>query len=204
MTKTLSYDGYVAEIEIDIEAGMIYGEVINTRAVLTFEANSVSDLRKAFEDTISDYKLWCLESGEAAERPYSGNLSLRIPPDLHRKVAIASAQANISINKYISDAIDYSITQSPHQPWMSVIDSKTGPLRSELYALGDTISSLMDVAIQTERTHIAYDYRVPITTTSHSALVTGLIRTNEGDQYHIDADYSRNVQIKSPPRGGRQ
>jgi predicted HicB family RNase H-like nuclease len=33
---------------------------------------------------------------------YSGNLSIRIPPEVHRKLAIQAAESNISINRLIS------------------------------------------------------------------------------------------------------
>ena len=35
-------------------------------------------------------------------RSYSGNLSIRIPPEVHRKLAIQAAESNISINRLIS------------------------------------------------------------------------------------------------------
>ena len=37
-----------------------------------------------------------------ATKDYSGNLSIRIPKDLHRNIAIQAAEANISINRLIS------------------------------------------------------------------------------------------------------
>ena len=33
---------------------------------------------------------------------YSGNLSIRIPPEVHRKLAIQAAESNISVNRLIS------------------------------------------------------------------------------------------------------
>ena len=37
---TMTYDGYVATIDLDEEAGLFHGEVINTRDVLTFQGRS--------------------------------------------------------------------------------------------------------------------------------------------------------------------
>ncbi len=99
--NTLLQDGYIATLEIDEDAGIIHGRVINARAVLTFEACSADKLRSAFADTIADYKDWCKERGVEPEKPYSGTLSLRIEPELHRRVAEKAAQAGESINKFI-------------------------------------------------------------------------------------------------------
>ena len=37
-----------------------------------------------------------------AEKTYSGKFQVRIPPELHRKLAIEAAEENVSLNRYIS------------------------------------------------------------------------------------------------------
>jgi len=37
-----------------------------------------------------------------AEKSFSGNFQVRIPPDLHRKLAIKAAEENVSLNRYVS------------------------------------------------------------------------------------------------------
>jgi len=102
---TLTHDGYIAEIEIDEEAGILSGTVINTRATLHFAGRTVDELKAAFADTIDDYRAWCLAEGREPERPYSGTLSLRIDPELHRRVAAAAARAGQSINAFIGEVL---------------------------------------------------------------------------------------------------
>src|SRR6516164_4151143 len=77
---TMTHDGYVATIELDEEAGLFHGEVINTRDVLTFQGRTLDELTVAFADTIPDYIDWCRERGKEPQRPYSGNFTLRSPP----------------------------------------------------------------------------------------------------------------------------
>lgn len=48
---TMTYDGYVATVELDEEAGLFHGEVINTRDVLTFQGRTLDELKAAFADT---------------------------------------------------------------------------------------------------------------------------------------------------------
>jgi predicted HicB family RNase H-like nuclease len=62
----MTHDGFGATLEIDNEAGIIHGRVVNARAVLTFEGKTVGDLREAFADTIADYRDWCRERGAAS------------------------------------------------------------------------------------------------------------------------------------------
>ena len=45
----MEYKGYVGKIEIDEEANILHGEVINIRDVITFEGQTVDELQKAFQ-----------------------------------------------------------------------------------------------------------------------------------------------------------
>ena len=103
---TMHHEGYVATIELDEDAGLFHGEVINTGDVLTFQGRTFDDLRTAFAGTIADYVAWCRERGKEPERPYSGNFLLRLPPDLHRRIATAAARAGKSVNAYVAETLD--------------------------------------------------------------------------------------------------
>ncbi len=104
--STMTHDGYIAEIEIDEDTGLLSGVVVNTRATLHFTGSTVAELKAAFVDTIEDYREWCRSEGREPERPYSGTLSLRIPPDLHRRLATAAARQHKSINAVITSALE--------------------------------------------------------------------------------------------------
>ncbi len=105
---TMTYNGYIASIELDEEAGLFHGEVINTRDVLTFQGRTLDDLRIAFADTVADYIDWCRERGKEPDRPYSGNFTVRVSPDLHRRVATAAVRLGKSVNAFVVDALERS------------------------------------------------------------------------------------------------
>lgn len=46
----MEHKGYLGKIEFDDEANVFHGEVVNIRDVITFEGQSVDELRQAFED----------------------------------------------------------------------------------------------------------------------------------------------------------
>ncbi len=66
---TMTLEGYLATIELDAEAGLFHGEVINTRDVLTFQGRSPEDLKQAFAETLADYRQWCAERVRASTTP---------------------------------------------------------------------------------------------------------------------------------------
>ena len=45
----MAYKGYLAHIAFDEQANLFHGEVINIRDVVTFQGQSVDELRQAFD-----------------------------------------------------------------------------------------------------------------------------------------------------------
>lgn len=107
--NSLEYQGYIGVIEYDDEAGIFHGEVINLRDVITFQGTCVDELRKALRDSVEDYLAFCAERGEAPEKPLSGNLPLRIDPELHRKIYLRAKQEGKSINGWISETLAHEL-----------------------------------------------------------------------------------------------
>jgi len=114
--NTMTHEGYIAEIELDEEAGLLSGVVLNTQATLHFTARTVKELRKAFAATIADYKAWCAREGREPERPFSGKLSLRISPGLHRRIASRAAARGESLNSLITNALEQAAGQESPLP----------------------------------------------------------------------------------------
>ena len=89
---------------------MFHGEVINLRDVITFQGQTVNELRRAFQESVEDYLAFCAERGEQPEKPYSGKFSVRINPELHRRITIQARTASKSLNHWISDTFEAAIT----------------------------------------------------------------------------------------------
>ena len=64
----MTYQGYEASISFDEDATLFHGEVLNLRDVVTFQGQSVTDLKKAFAESIDDYVAFCKQRGEEPER----------------------------------------------------------------------------------------------------------------------------------------
>lgn len=103
------HKGYVGRVEFDDENEIFSGEVINTADVITFQGTTVTELKKAFVDSVEDYLEFCAERGEAPEKPFSGKLNLRLNPDLHKEAYLAARNSGISLNSWINNAISNSI-----------------------------------------------------------------------------------------------
>lgn len=101
----MTYKGYVGIAELDADAGVLHGRVAGLRDVVTFEATSVDELRRAFEESVDDYLAYCAQRGEDPDKPCSGTLSLRLPPELHREAALRAEMTGTSLNQWIVDLV---------------------------------------------------------------------------------------------------
>ncbi|WP_205703941.1 type II toxin-antitoxin system HicB family antitoxin [Candidatus Chloroploca sp. Khr17] len=101
----LQYKGYTGRVELDDEAGIFHGEVLDLRDVVTFQGRSVDELVQAFRDSIDDYLDFCKERGEEPDKPFTGRLMLRLPPELHRKAYVRAQREGKSLNQWISDKL---------------------------------------------------------------------------------------------------
>ena len=102
----LSYKGYTGRVEFDDEAGLFHGEVLDLRDVVTFQGKSVDELETAFKESVDDYLEFCAERGEEPDKPFSGKLMLRLPPELHRKVYAVSKHEGKSLNQWIAERLE--------------------------------------------------------------------------------------------------
>ena len=105
----MTYKNYAAKVDFDTEAKFFHGEVIGTQDVITFQGKSVSELEKAFKDSIEDYIEFCAKKKKKPEKSFSGKLNLRLDPNTHRQVAVLSATEEASINQWINEAIEEKI-----------------------------------------------------------------------------------------------
>ncbi|OQY98617.1 MAG: antitoxin HicB [Chloroflexi bacterium UTCFX4] len=101
----MEYKGYIGKIEIDDEVGILYGEVINVRDVITFEGESVNEIQTAFRESVDDYLAFCAKRKESPEKPFSGKFVLRLPEELHRKAYIQAKLKNKSLNSWVTDVL---------------------------------------------------------------------------------------------------
>jgi predicted HicB family RNase H-like nuclease len=101
----MEYKGYIAKVELDNEAEIFHGEVINLRDVITFQGTSVAELQQALQESVEDYLAFCAERGEEPEKPFSGKFSLRLDPELHRQIALQARLENKSLNSWVNERL---------------------------------------------------------------------------------------------------
>ncbi len=105
----MEYKGYIGKVEIDDEAGILYGEVINVRDVITFEGATVDEIQEAFHESVDDYLDFCAQRGESPEKPFSGKFVVRLPAELHRKAYIQAKLEDKSLNSWVAEVLQTAL-----------------------------------------------------------------------------------------------
>jgi predicted HicB family RNase H-like nuclease len=64
----MMYKGFEGMVTLDEKANIFYGEVINTRDVITFQGASLEECQQAFRGSVNDYLEFCRERGEEPDK----------------------------------------------------------------------------------------------------------------------------------------
>ena len=104
--KGMNYKDYVAKIEFDPEDHIFVGHIIGIRDVVGFHGESVKDIEIAFQEAVNNYLDACKKLGQEPNKPYSGNLMLRVPAEIHAAVAAAAEASGKSINQWAAKALE--------------------------------------------------------------------------------------------------
>jgi len=103
--NAMIHKGYAARIEYSEEDGCFVGHIIGIRDIVGFHGDSVAELRAAFEEAVDDYLETCQRIGKGPNKPYSGKLMLRVPPEVHAAVATAAEASGKSINQWAAETL---------------------------------------------------------------------------------------------------
>jgi predicted HicB family RNase H-like nuclease len=80
--------------------------VLDLRDVVTFQGKSVEEIERAFRESIDGYLEFCEERHEEPDKPFSGRLMLRLPPDVHRKAYVSARREGKSLNQWIAEKLE--------------------------------------------------------------------------------------------------
>ena len=102
----MKYKGYWAQIQYSDEDECFWGHIEGLKNTsISFEGNTVKELKKDFKDAIDSYLEGCKECNEIPEQQCKGSLNVRLGTELHTKAKMKSIEQNISINELIKNAV---------------------------------------------------------------------------------------------------
>ena len=107
--NTMSHKGYTARVEFDERDNIFIGRILGIRNIISFHGETVTELRAEFVTAVKDYIAECKEHGLQPEKPASGKLLLRVPPEVHGKALVVSQAAGKSLNQWATEVLKRAV-----------------------------------------------------------------------------------------------
>jgi len=103
--NVMTVDGYQAKIEYDPETDLFRGEILGLTGGADFFGKNPKELRTEFRKSLEVFLAVCKEKGIEPRRSFSGKFNLRIPPELHERLAIVAQAEGKSLNALAQEAL---------------------------------------------------------------------------------------------------
>ena len=108
--NVMSVDGYTARIEYDPDIDAFRGEILGLNGGADFYGKNPRELRAEFKKSLQVFLEVCREKGIEPRRNFSGKFNLRIPPELHERLAIVAQAEGKSINAVAQEALQQRVS----------------------------------------------------------------------------------------------
>lgn len=198
MDDRLTYKGYTAELEVDVDAGVIAGSVIDLRDMIVFYGATVEETIQAFHRAVDDYLEFCKEKGRDPEKPYSGRILFRTSAEKHHDIAVAARLSSApSLNAWMEQvlvaAAEAARKPQPEKVELIVTEFATSAHRWDLWkgapparvAADAKITPPVRVAAAVDKYPWAITADRPLVIMPFDTSNDVVVRTGQGEEQHL-------------------
>lgn len=111
--NTLEYRGFNGSVEFDADDGVLFGKLLLINDLVTYEGQSVDEIRQAFQEAVEDYIAQCQQAGKEPNKPLSGVFNVRVGVELHRQAALRAAHDRVKLNQVVVRALQSYLHDQP-------------------------------------------------------------------------------------------
>lgn len=104
--ENLSYKEYHGSVEVSVDDGVLHGHILFINDLVTYEADTVEQLREEFVAAVDDYLETCREIGKEPDKEFKGTFNVRVGPETHKAATIAARLEGISLNEFTRRALN--------------------------------------------------------------------------------------------------
>jgi len=106
MNNVLTYKGYIGSVHFSAEDNVFFGKVEGINDLVTFEGETVNELKAAFCYMVDEHIKDCEAENIPIEKSYRGSFNVRLTPDLHRRAAISAKMNGTTLNNFVKESIE--------------------------------------------------------------------------------------------------
>lgn len=104
--KMLNYKDYYGTVNISEEDNVLYGKVIGIKGLLSYEGETVEELKQDFHNVVDEYIADYKRNNIKPQVSYKGTFNVRITPELHKDLAEYAEANSESLNSAVTTAIE--------------------------------------------------------------------------------------------------
>jgi len=101
----ITYRGYRASLTFDSDDRILVGRVLDINDIIGFHGQSIDECEQAFHEAVDAYLDACAKLNETPDKPASGKLMLRIPPEVHAAAIGAAKRSKTSLNQWAAKVL---------------------------------------------------------------------------------------------------
>jgi predicted HicB family RNase H-like nuclease len=105
MKNLMEYNGYFGTVDYNDQDETFYGKVAFIRDLVSYEGQSVQELKQSFHDAVEDYLELCQREQKTPEKSFKGSFNIRTGPELHRKAWEYAETHNTNVNQVVKEAL---------------------------------------------------------------------------------------------------
>jgi len=110
MENILKYNDFIATVKYSEDDEAFIGRIEGINSVVSFEGQSVEELKLAFKEAVKSYLDFCNRKGILEpQKSYTGVFNVRIDADLHRRAAIAAKTHGNTLNAFVKKSIERNL-----------------------------------------------------------------------------------------------
>ncbi|HED4459935.1 type II toxin-antitoxin system HicB family antitoxin [Pasteurella multocida] len=115
MKNVLEYKEFIGSVDFSLEDNILFGTILYINGLITYEANTLEELKIEFEAAVDDYIEFCQKQGLDAYKSFNGKFSVRVSPDLHKKASLLATKRGLTLNSFVCQAIENEVLSSERE-----------------------------------------------------------------------------------------
>jgi predicted HicB family RNase H-like nuclease len=113
MDNVLKYNNFIATVKYSDEDEAFIGRIEGINSVVSFEGQTIQELKSAFKEAVESYLDFCKRKGiSEPQKSYTGVFNVRIDAELHRRAAIAAKAHGSTLNAFVKKAIEQNLAHA--------------------------------------------------------------------------------------------
>lgn len=109
MSHYMNYKDYIGTVEYSSEDDCLYGKVLGVKGLMSYEGQSIKELKEDFHHAVDEYLDLCKQKGKTPQKSFKGSFNVRVTPELHRMAAIKADEKNVSLNTFVAMALENAV-----------------------------------------------------------------------------------------------